>query len=397
MKKPFFALIFTLLATSAVAGNVRLSDRAFVSLLSCEPSTEIYARFWHSAIRVCDPLQDLDIAYNYGIFDFSGPDFIPKFVSGATDYILDAYNTEYFLDSYMARQSTVYEQVLNLTTEQSQRLFDLLEENAKPENRVYRYNFVYDNCATRAYYIIKKVLDESKETMLVSTDFRPTTYRMIFGEFLGTDNWQRFGIDFVIAREADLPIFEPESLAAFPKYTMQMLAGTTLLGDSTQRPLVKSSHVLCKYPLKVPDDSSMLRPTLIFSLLLILITWLTVWGWRKQRYFIWLDVVFFGLIGLMGVIIFYLAAFSTHPLVHQNFNLLWANPLHLVFALLIIKKSWRKWLSLFAIASVFFSITALLVMLTRFQVMNAAFLAIIATSILRSVMFFQYHFKQKKS
>ena len=395
MKKLFFILLLPLLAIYSEASNVRLSDRAFVSLLSCEPSEEIYARFWHTAIRVCDPEQDIDIAYNYGIFDFSEKGFIPKFVSGATDYMLASYEAQYFLESYIDRQSTVYEQVLDLSSDQRQRIFDLLEENAKPENRIYRYNFVYDNCATRAYYMIKKVIDEASETMVVSTDFRPTTYRMIFAEFLGSDNWQRFAIDFVIAREADLPLLEPEPLVAFPKYTKDMLSATVLVKDSIERPLVSQSRVLSKYPTKIPNDSSWFRPTIVCSLLLILFTWFTVWGWKKQRYFIWVDVVLFSVLGLMGMVIFYLAVFSSHPLVHQNFNLLWANPLHIVFALAILKKSWRKWLSLLAIASVFAAFVSMIIMMTRFQVMNAAFLALIALSILRSVMFFQYHFKQK--
>ncbi|MBQ2171263.1 MAG: hypothetical protein II448_05955, partial [Paludibacteraceae bacterium] len=41
-----------------------LSERARVSLLTCTPGEELYARYGHTAIRVCDPENDLDLVFN---------------------------------------------------------------------------------------------------------------------------------------------------------------------------------------------------------------------------------------------------------------------------------------------------------------------------------------------
>ena len=40
------------------------------------------------ALRIYDPKQNIDYIFNYGIFDFSKPNFIYRFAAGETDYKL---------------------------------------------------------------------------------------------------------------------------------------------------------------------------------------------------------------------------------------------------------------------------------------------------------------------
>ena len=388
------SLVVSLLVSTSAAAHTELSDKAYISLLTCEPSTAIYERFWHSAIRVCDPANGIDKAYNYGIFDFDTPFFTAKFVKGATDYILAVYDTEDFVDSYMARRSTIYEQILNLTADERQTLYDALEENALPENKTYRYNFVYDNCATRVYFIIKKVLDRYGTTMIIDYPFRPTTYRAVFEQFLGRDNWQRFAIDIVIGEPADRQI-SPDALIAFPKYTMEFVANTQLTTDTLSVPLVASVGTICRFPTVKPSEHSLLRPTFVCSLLMVVVIFLSFWCWRVDKYFAIIDFILFFVFGLIGTVVFYLMFFSVHPLVSPNYNILWANPLMLVFSLLLLNKRWRRYLSYFAIFNALTTIIAIIIFVLRIQVMHASFLALMAMMLVRSLMFFQQNFYKK--
>jgi hypothetical protein len=366
--------------------GITLSDSCRVSLLTCAPHDEIYARFGHSAIRICDPANELDLAYNYGIFDFSSSWFIPRFIHGATDYQLEPAPMIYFLNSYAARKSTVYEQILDLSQSEKQALFDALEINYLPENRIYRYNFVYDNCATRPYDMITKVL---KTTPINNYYRRTTSYRAIIEEFVGRNNWQRFGIDILIGREADLPTVDIYALRAFPKYTANIIGGITLQNDTGSKPLVVESNVLCKFPPIVPSEKSLLNPNIICCLIMLLITLLSFSAWKKRKTLVWLDFLLFFVSGAIGIIIFYLMFVSSHPLVHQNYNLLWLNPLHFIFAFLLLKSSWRPALRYYALLSTFLTLAAIIVFVTRFQVMHPAFLPLMAIMLVRSILFFQ--------
>ena len=65
-----------------------LSEEAEISLLTCSPGEAIYELFGHTAIRVKDPRQGLDLVFNYGIFDFDTPNFVVKFIRGKLLYKL---------------------------------------------------------------------------------------------------------------------------------------------------------------------------------------------------------------------------------------------------------------------------------------------------------------------
>ena len=71
MKNFIFTLIVLALALPGKATT--LSDKAEISVLTCSPGKELYSLFGHTAIRVHDPEQDLDVVFNYGTFDFDTP------------------------------------------------------------------------------------------------------------------------------------------------------------------------------------------------------------------------------------------------------------------------------------------------------------------------------------
>ena len=139
----FFA-IFLLLSSSGK--GQRLSDKAEISVYTMGPyQGELYSAFGHSAFRVYDPPNDLDLIYNYGIFDFTQPNFYLNFAKGKPYYMLGVQYYEPFIKSYIQENRRIVQQVLNLAKTEKQDLFDFLQWNAQPENRNYYYNYVYDN------------------------------------------------------------------------------------------------------------------------------------------------------------------------------------------------------------------------------------------------------------
>lgn len=129
--------------------NATPADSVRVSLLTCSPGSQIYALFGHTALRYEDKQKGVDVVFNYGIFDFNAPNFIWRYIKGETDYQLGVTDFFYFQNEYANRNSAVAEQELNLLPQEKSKLFSILEKNYLPENRVYRYNYFYDNCATR--------------------------------------------------------------------------------------------------------------------------------------------------------------------------------------------------------------------------------------------------------
>ena len=114
-------------------------DSVEISLLTCEPHDEVYSLYGHTAIRYHDLRHGgIDVAFNYGVFNFHAPYFVLRFVFGITDYELGAYPYKYFRIEYERFGSEVVEQVLNLTNEEKLRLQFLLADNMQPANTVYR-------------------------------------------------------------------------------------------------------------------------------------------------------------------------------------------------------------------------------------------------------------------
>ena len=148
-----FMLFFSTTDVSAMKSNGPAADghdSIRISLLTCAPGEEIYSLFGHTAIRYENPSQGIDVVFNYGLFSFNTPNFILRFSLGETDYQLGATDYAHFAAEYAFFGRSVWQQTLNLTEREKAELIRLLQENYRPENRVYRYNFFYDNCATPA-------------------------------------------------------------------------------------------------------------------------------------------------------------------------------------------------------------------------------------------------------
>jgi len=354
--RPLFAhLILSLLiiiaTVQAKAGNAyQLSDKAYISLLTCSPGQAVWAQYGHSAIRVYDPLQQIDIAFNYGIFDFQSKHFVWRFVKGETDYILGAYSTSAFMREYKEENRRVTEQVLNLTKTEKENLWNALCENSLPENRTYRYNFFYDNCATRA----RKIIERSLEGGVSYDPVTPyTSLRDIVNHYTKGHPWARFGISLVVASPADKPAPYIDQLFA-PEMMMEAFATATIHSvqsdrpDSIQsvqgdRPLVERvDHLADTNPSVSFEQFPWPHPLIVFWLLFAIVAFTTWRGYKKKSHSWLCDGLVFAVAGIAGLIVFVMNFFSAHPAVSHNWLLLWLQPLHLLFAVSLILSCSRK-------------------------------------------------------
>jgi hypothetical protein len=182
----FIALVFILCSTNLFA--VSLSDSSRISLLTCAPGEELYSCFGHSGIRVTDYSQGFDVVFNYGTFDFGAPNFYLNFLKGHMIYMEGVDNFKDFHDQYIYEQRSIYEQEINLNAEERVKIFDFLVNNARPENRDYRYDFLYDNCATRIREVFEKNLS-GKVKFDYSSFADKKSFRTLINDYSENQPW----------------------------------------------------------------------------------------------------------------------------------------------------------------------------------------------------------------
>lgn len=378
----FFITVFLLTASQLLAIASRempqlkpLSDKATITVLTCDPGAQLYSTFGHSAIGVFDPAQGVSWVFNYGTFNFNVPNFYAKFASGKLLYNLSFGPKHRFLQEYHRAGRMVTEEVLNLSPYQKQRLFDLLVENYQPENRNYQYDFFFDNCATRILDIISLTLGDSLTYHPIGNE-PEQTFRNLIDEYLEESYWSDFGIDIALGSVIDHPA-SPEQKAFLPDYLREYLYRCTLSG----KPLIKESRTLVSESRPLPVTPFLLRPAVLFWLIFALLTFLTIRYGQKS----WVigDRILFSIWGLVGVIVLLLWVATDHDATGGNLNIFWANPLYLVYVFFITDKKSRlvKWFSLFVL-----SINLLLLIGWGLipQEYHLVFVPIIGTLVLRS-------------
>ena len=338
MKKIFLSLIiccFSLLRVSAAIDStlVRdIHDSIRVSLVTCSPGTEVYAVYGHTALRVEIPAQGVDMAINYGLFSFEAPNFVWRFIKGETDYVVGAVGYPMFEREYTERGSSVTLQQLNLSEEEKIRLIDLLNLNLRPENREYRYNFLYNNCSTMARDKVEEALTMD---VLTSQDSVQTSYRAILHQYTEGYPWLQYGIDYLLGIEADQTISARKQMFA-PEYLQSYTATTQLKGAQGFYPYVVSEEVVAPVASQDSVFSFPLTPLQAMILLLLITACLCTLEFLVESRQWWFDVFLLVVQGLMGCVVAFLFFCSDHPAVDSNLHVIYLNPLPLFFIPFII-------------------------------------------------------------
>ena len=348
-----------------------------ISLLTCTPGEELYSTFGHSAIRVTDSASRTDLIFNYGTFDFYDPDFYKKFVQGKLLYFVSVDSLHNFLWEYEYFKRGVTEQVLQLNCAEKNAMITALYENAREENKYYRYDFNYDNCTTRLRDILEKATGRTLQTKNILPS-ASTTFRDLIHVYLhrGQQYWSQLGIDILLGSPLDKKITNREAMF-LPDYLMMAFDSATHVNNE---PLVASKNQLLP-ALSAPKSKPFFTPLVVSLLLFALILAISVF-FPRSVFIRAFDVFFFLVIGLLGLLLLYMWFATNHAMCKNNFNLLWALPTHAPVAIMLFsRKDWVKDYFRF----IFFYSTALLVSwFVLPQEMNIALLPMVGIILVRS-------------
>lgn len=394
MKKSFYILLTVLISLFQEVKAQNDSINAY--LLTCEPGKAIYELYGHTAIWIEDVGNGTDAVFNYGLFDFNTPHFVWRFTLGKTDYILGATRLRSFLREYSERGSEVFAQQLNMTQDESKKLYSLLIENSRPENRVYRYNFLYNNCATMA---LDKIEESINGTVTYNGPDSTLTFRDILTAHTNVRPWSEFAVDLIIGAEGDHPIeYRQEAFA--PLYLKEM-ASNAVINDTAgiQRPLVFPYTRLVNPDHNVDFGKPVFTPIHVMWIVLMLVLLFSLIGWYKDKPYWLVDALLFGTQGVGGIVIALMYFFSEHPTLDTNWLVICLNPIPLVFLPFMIHRIRHRHISFFLIAE-FIVCTAFLVLSSVIpQRIEPAVLMLIAAFAVRalSTTLFMIHIKSGKT
>jgi len=352
-----------------------------VSLLTADPGPELYASFGHSAIRLREIGPDgRDLVFNFGTFDFDTPNFYGKFATGKLNYMLSVVPYDRFIIEYDYYKRGLREQVLDLNQEQKDFLLQHLDAQYAPERRFYKYDFFYNNCATK----IRDAFDIAMGEQLVWSDSvaEEKTFRNLIDEFVLPLPWADFGIDLALGAVIDRPATELEK-QFLPTYMEQAFANATILENGVSRPLVKQSRVLLEYP-QENAQQSLLNPSMVFWLLTLVFAALTFYGFKKGKLMKGLDVAFFGSVGILGLVVAFLWFFTDHSATAWNWNILWAFPGHLVLVWGLVARPNATWISSYLLFAMGATVMTLLLWMFGLQSFSPALIPILLLLLLRA-------------
>lgn len=355
------------------------SDSITVSLITCYPGSDVYELYGHTEIRVQKGWEDN--LYNYGMFNFNAPHFVYRFAKGETDYMVADFDFSYLLRGYEHRK--IVQQVLDLTPGQAQRVSEYLHHNVSLVGWTYRYNYLYDNCATRPRDIIERAVGTSLRYGVMKDTL---TFRQAMAQYNRNYPWQQFGIDIALGSGIDKTMSYRDAMFA-PVKLMEAFAGATIERDGKRIPLVKRTEVLNPGS----DAGDILPPTpwwttpLALALLLLASTIaVTVRDLRRGQVNRWFDSVLFAAFTVAGCIVVFLVTVSTHEATSPNMNGFWLHPFYIIPAVLIWIKSAKTPLYYYH----FINFAVLMALLVAWywlpQAGNAAFFPLIACAALRS-------------
>jgi len=367
IKKIAFILLTLLsinLGFSQNTNTLTLSKFSQISVITSGPGEALYEKFGHTAVRVKDPVLQLDLIYNYGIFDFEDPNFYINFTKGFMKYKLARYPFYLSLKSAQQDSRWVKEQVLNLTQQQKNEFFKFLENNALPENASYFYDPFFDNCATRPRDIIQKITGDN---LVFKDDFvsENLSLRQLMNKEINPNTWGSLGINIALGSKLD-KIASPTEYLYLPDYVFEALKTSKIMKGREEENLVKKSNILLDFEEKEAksDAFSPFLAILLFSLLAIFITYKNMKNLKRSK---WLDFILFFITGTFGLLIVFLWFFTNHSTAPNNFNFLWAFAPNLMVAFFLLKENPPKWIHIYVKILLIFLVLIPVVWLTKIQ------------------------------
>ncbi len=349
LKILLLSMLLLVPAAQAQQLQLRLDSTAYAAVLTCGPGNDFYTTFGHSAIRICDSASGLDVVYNYGTFDFNTSNFYWKFACGNLKYCLSRTSFSHFMEEYIYEGRAVCQQRLRLSNQELNNLFVALETNYLPQFRFYTYDFLRDNCATRVRDMVNNSL--AHRQLFVPCEVADAkSYRDLLRDATGRNlMWWQVGIDMLLGMRCDTKCNNLQYMFS-PIEMMRQLDSTHVVG--TNECLAEPVEQLLEE--SRPPLSPSVSPLWVFWALLAAVVALTILA-RVYRFGItWFDVILFSVVFLASALMLFLWLASSHYCTKINFNVLWASPLFLYFA--IRPNRSPKWLIVAQIVLLFIAI-----------------------------------------
>jgi hypothetical protein len=338
MKKLIGSLLIMLTITCSLhVKAAELSDNSKVYILTVLPGKEIYTVFGHSAIRVYDPVNEIDRVYNYGTFDFDTPFFYLKFIKGNLIYQLAWSEYEQEQAQWPYEQRTVYEQELNISQKDKQNIYDNLENTYHSKSRYYRYDFFFDNCATR----IRDIVEKSLEGRLIydTTGYSGKSFRELIYPYIRLNYWLDAGINTALGQKTDRTADTKEYMF-LPEFIMQIYANARLTEHTDTVKFTSPPKIIFEGSIKpgTKKGYGQYIPWLVFVFIFLLIFYEIF----KKKFYRFPDAIILFIYGLTGSVLLFFWLYSLHAVLHNNFNIIWLFPLNLPAAFMLWKNKWAK-------------------------------------------------------
>ncbi|MBF6639973.1 DUF4105 domain-containing protein [Flavobacterium sp. J49] len=312
LKKVFFLLLLVF-SLPAFSQNPRLTENTQVSIFTCGRGEQLYSTFGHTALRIKDEANQLDIVFNYGAFDFRTENFYMKFVKGDLQYFMNVTSFEDFILEYQIDEREVIEQTIELPLTQKQALLDALGASLNSSEKYYTYKFIDRNCTTM---VADKVSVLLGQTQIQKVDDKTLSYRAVLYPYFENYFWYKLGINIIFGAKTDA---DAEKLF-LPVELMNSLDKATVAG----KPLVTNKKTILKGTETKPVFS-------FFNSIYIIITFFVVLIVINKR---WLFLTYLFVAGLLGVFLCLVGLYSQHQEVLWNYNALLFSPLFLALPFL---------------------------------------------------------------
>lgn len=335
----FITLLFLLISLSRVFSQSPNDTVAY--LITCGPGTETYSIYGHTALRIVFQEKQTDVVYNWGVFDFNTKNFAWKFAKGRLDYMLIAEPPKGFLQAYLFEQRYVYSQKINIDPVETRKLVALINENLRPENVKYRYDFFYDDCSTRIRDLLEKSIGEKLKYPPAETGKIPT-FRDMVARYQNPYPWLRFGVDLIMGSTSDKKARFRDRMF-LPIDLKDGLSKLTVQRSDKRIPLLQNPVVLIDFEAPAIKPNFLIAPPFVFTMVIVLV--LILAGLTKSRKIIRIiDIIIYSVFSLLAVLMIFFNFFTDHEQMKWNLNIIWLNPfIILCLVMLILKREGTLW------------------------------------------------------
>lgn len=368
-KVSLFVLFLSVLVFNAEAADIN-GDNLEVRLLIVGQGDPVYSLFGHTGIAIKNAESGKDIFYDFGNFSFTEDKFFQNFAFGHMLYMAYASYTKSYIASALQEKRNITEYVLNLSAEKKLEMYNNLNTMVLPENRNYLYHHYKDNCSTR----IRDYIDAAVDGQLKNETkvYNGSTFRKSYLRFTAHKAGAGPALSVLQGPEIDknITIWQEMYLPDTLEHIVKTFKYKNSKGEII--PLVKSKNIIIKTEerTKIPESYTPPygRGIIIALLLSSYIVVLNLQSRNNHKIpFIVLNI-FCGLIlGLLGTVLLFLAAFTGHTYSYNNLNLFLINPIALFIiplSILHLRKG-GKWRTILDILWSFQLFSAVLMVLLK--------------------------------